>query len=104
MKIPEISDNSQKDQFTKELEKCPILGEGSFGKVYCVETSQGKKFALKQIYEKTFEKISKVFIETQFHLLFPPSVPLIPLEDMYLEYAANEEKPFVLNILMEKAE
>jgi len=23
---------------------------------------------------------------------------------MYLEYAANEEKPFILNILMEKAE
>ena len=39
MQIPEINDGSQKDQFTKELEKCPILGEGSFGKVYCVENS-----------------------------------------------------------------
>ena len=39
MQIPEISESSQKDQFTDELEKCPILGEGSFGKVYCVKNS-----------------------------------------------------------------
>ena len=81
-----------------------MLGEGTFGKVYCVENSQGHKFALKQINEKKFEKFSKVFIETQFHLLFPPSVPLIPLLDMFVEYDENREKPFILNILMDKAE
>ena len=43
-------------------------------------------------------------METQFHLLFPPSVPLIPLQDMFVEYDEKGEKPFILNILMDKAE
>ena len=43
-------------------------------------------------------------METQFHLLFPPSVPLIPLQDMFVEYDEKGENPFILNILMDKAE
>ncbi len=53
---------------------------------------------------KNFEKFSKVFKETQFHLLFPPSVPLIPLKDMFVEYDSKSENPFILNILMDTAE
>ena len=43
-------------------------------------------------------------METQLHLLFPPSVPLIPLLDMYIAHDKDKEKPFILNILMDKAE
>ena len=43
-------------------------------------------------------------METQFHLLFPPFVPLIPLQDMFVEYDENSDTPFILNILMDKAE
>jgi hypothetical protein len=65
--------------------------------------TKGKQFALKQIHEEKFEKFSTVFSETQFHLLFPSSVPLIPLNDMFVEYDEKNEKPFTLNILMDKA-
>ena len=43
-------------------------------------------------------------METQFHLLFPPSVPLIPLLDMFVQYDKSKEEPFILNIVMEIAE
>ena len=36
-------------------------------------------------------------METQLHLLFPPSVPLIPLLDMYIAHDKDKEKPFILN-------
>ena len=42
-------------------------------------------------------------METQFHLLFPSTVPLIPLEDLFVEYEENEEDLYILNILMKKA-
>jgi len=43
-------------------------------------------------------------METQLHLLFPPSVPLIPLLDMFVEHDQTKEEPFILNIIMDKAE
>ena len=45
-----------------------------------------------------------MFIETSFHLLFPDNVPLIPLEDMFIEYNPSKNNPYTLNILMKLAE
>ena len=39
MKIPDIDTDLQKNQFKEKIEDCPILGQGSFGKVYCVENT-----------------------------------------------------------------
>ncbi len=46
-----------------------------------------------------------MFIETSFHLLFPPDIPLIPLFDMFVEQ--NDSLfgyQFTINLLMEIGE
>ena len=51
-----------------------------------------------------FTSFCKVFIETSFHLLFSGLVPLLPLEEMIESYNETSEKPYLLNILMRKAQ
>ena len=36
--------------------------------------------------------------------MFPDNVPLIPLEDMFIEYKPSENYPYTLNIIMKLAE
>ena len=77
-----------------------LLGKGTYGKVYKISD----KFALKQQYEWSFTSFSALFIETSFHLYFPENVPLIPLEDMFIEYDPSKNNPYTLNIIMQLAE
>ena len=44
-----------------------------------------------------------MFIETSFHLSFPENTPLIPLDDMFIEYNPSNNYPYTVNILMKLA-
>ncbi len=101
--VPEV-DKITGDDRLKQYVFGKVLGEGANAIVYACKDEKNEKGALKQLFEENFQKISFLYREAAYSLLFDDNSPLLSLKDMFLQSIEGEIPCYILNLIMDEAE